>query len=299
MANEDLLLGRSVTVIAGNFKVTGLRMGFDITRSTSKTPNTAEVTIYNLSPSQRAALQAKGQNLVVEAGYGVKAGTIFAGTIRTATSTHDGPDWITKLKSADGELPYRSKRCVESFKAGTPISAVVKRICDVIGIPAQTALAKIDAAQYRQGAVQFLNGTTVDGPAQQALDSMMQMAGLEWSIQDGALQVLTIGAALDGDAVLLSGTDKQTGLIGSPEVAEKAQAAGATAAAGTDQSASKSKAPRHIIKVNSLLNPRIRPGTKLKLESSLLQGYYRVDLVKHIGDTHDVPFYSQMECRAL
>lgn len=290
MPTGQKLFGRSVRITAGTTQITGLRMSFEVKRSLSKTPNSAEVTLWNLNQEHRAALQQKGQRLLIEAGYGTELLVLFNGFTRTVSSTHQGPDWVTKIRSADGELAYRTARVVESFKAGTPVKAVIKTLCQRLGIPLQDALAKVDASTFRAGAQQFINGVTLDGEVHELLDPMLRAAGLEWSIQNGALQIVPLGSALDGDAILLTSTDKQTGLVGSPEVAEKKDAA-----AG----AKVSKSPKHIVKVTALLNPRIEPGKKLKLESELLTGFYRVDEVSHRGDTHGQDYYSEAECRAL
>lgn len=274
------LFGRQVRITVGTTEITGLRMAFDVKRSLSKEPNTAEVTIYNLNAQHRAALQDKGNQLIVEAGYGKELAVLFRGTIRTATSVHQGPDWITKVHSGDGEVEYRQKRVVESFKPGTPIKTVVKTVCQRIGLSAGATEQAIDAATWRGGRTQFTQGMTLTGPAERVLTSLLDGAGLEWSIQDGQLQILPLGTALNADLVHL---DKTSGLVGSPEIGEK----------------EKKGKKFHVLKVTSLLNAKICPGRKLSLDALLVKGNYRVDKVQHAGDTHDRPFYSIAECRSL
>ena len=117
----------------------------------------------------------------------------------------------------------------------------------------------------------------------------MGRQGLEWSIQEGQLQVLPPDEGSDEDVVVLSAA---TGLIGTINKTKVVNQSLLTKKDG--------KLINAGISCTSLLNPDIRPGRRIKIESSFrpdLNGIYRVIKVKHTGDTHAQPWYSEIEAR--
>ena len=93
-------------------------------------------------------------------------------------------------------------------------------------------------------------------------------------MQDGALQVLVSGQALERTAVLLS---SETGLIGSPEVSSKG-----------------------ILRARSLLNPEIFPGRKIKVETKeIKEPQFRIARVIFSGETFGQDWYVDIEAESL
>lgn len=271
------LFERYIAVTVGTRRITGLRMAFKIQKNARHEPNTCELSIWNLSASSRAALAQANQPTIIEAGYIDQHEILFSGDLRKAISTRQGPDWVTTLKAGDGERAYRTARISESFAVGTAIKQAAKTVARSLGVSLGDAEAKIDAATHRTGLTQFVKGTVASGPAREAMSSFMTDLGLEWSIQDGALQVIRADEATNETAVYLS---PASGLVGSP-------------AAGTD-----TKNPG-VIKITSLLQGGIRPGRKIKLDAGGLAGFYKTEKVTHTGDTHGTPWYSEAEAVPL
>jgi hypothetical protein len=248
-----------------------VRMAFKITKDRKAEPNKCEVQIYNLSPDSRAGIQ-KGQLLTVEAGYAGTVAQIFQGDIRTISHVHNSGDWITKLTAGDGETAHRSARCVDSFGPKTKVSAVLQRLIDAYGLKAGNAISVVKEKARIQ---EYLQGKTLSGRASEQLERVLADVGLEYSIQDGALQVVEIGKAVDAPAILL-GPD--SGLIGSPELAEE----------GKDK--------KTVIKFKSLLQPKIIPARLVDLDSATKKGVVRVDKLTHNGDTFaNAPYYTECE----
>lgn len=254
-------------------RIAGMRIKFGIDKSLGRDPNTAEITVSNLRDNSRSQLQAKGAKVVLLAGYDDNLSQIFAGTIKHADqSTQVG--WDSRVQCGDGERAMRWGRISTSIKGSVDALELVKRIAGALEIDpgnASTVLAG--------GARRFESGYAADGNAAAELDRVLGAAGMEWSIQDGRLQVLTRGATTADIAVLL---EPDTGLVGSPEV-------------GTNDK----RGGRSFVKVRSVLNPLLKPGAKIDLRSKAHRGILRAEKVRHSGDTGGNEWYSDVEATQI
>lgn len=99
------------------------------------------------------------------------------------------------------------------------------------------------------------------------------MLGLEASIQDGALQILTKGLAVQRTAVVLS---PQSGLLDSPSIG-----------------------PGGILKARALLNHDIFPGRLVCIKSQLIDSrFFRVERANYTGDIAGPDWFVEIEGRA-
>lgn len=268
------LFARACRVIVAGVEVQGLRVSFKVKKTLKKEPNEAEVKIYNLSPAHRTALQKKGEPFLLEAGYGTDLRHVFTGDIRFGDSVREGPDWVTKIQSGDGERAYKFATISETFGKNTPVRSVAGRVLNAMGIDSKQA---VDSLKTLAG--QFVRGYVAHGKASVELDQLLKGTGLNWSIQDGRVQILGDGAAAAGEALVLSSA---TGLIGSPEH-------------GTPENEGDSP----VLKVKSLLQPQLKPGGVVRMDSLNVKGDFRVETITHQGDTFGQDWYSDMELRQL
>lgn len=267
---SEKLLGRRCVLSVDELEIEGLRVAFKIHKDSGSTPNTAEIRVSNLAMVSRKHMQKKGAKVILAAGYEENVAIIFSGDARLIDHVRDGSNWVTKIQCGDGERAYSTTRVSEAFKAGTQVKDVIKHHIAKMGIDAGNAHEKLNTMVS-----QFVNGYSAHGRAAAELDHLFASHGLEWSIQDGRLMVLAPNEASKEAAVELS---PETGLVGSPELgtSEKEQGAG-------------------IVKVRSLLQPRIRPGIRLVVDSEAVKGTLRVRAVDHMGDTHGGDWYSVAE----
>ncbi len=238
----------------------GLRVAFTIARSVKPEPNTCEIKVWNLSKATRTRLeQAKELSINVEAGYSIQS-QLFLGSLRTAISSTEGPDIVTTIGSGDGEKAYSQKRINVSIPKGTPLAVAVDNIILAMGIgPGNKGQHQFS---FANGTTIFSNGTVISGSASRELTHLLRSAGLTWSIQNGALQVLQKRGALLADAVLLSSA---TGMIGSPTVNNKGE-----------------------LSASCLMIPGVEPGKLLVVASRHAEGNYRIEKCTYRGDTHAV-----------
>ena len=156
-----------------------------------------------------------------------------------------------------------------SLHKATPHADLLKTIAGQMGLQVsadQLALA---------GSGSTPGPTALYGFAHAEMDVLCRSLGLEWSIQNGRLLLLREDAATAETAVVLT---PATGLIGTP------------------QRNAKEPGKKRTIDVQSRLQPALKPGRLVKLESQTLSGLLRCRTVEMLGDTHGSDWTSSCEC---
>lgn len=277
------LYGRVVEVLVGpkggtGKLITDLRIQFKVEKTLDPQPNQAQIQITNLSDATRALCETEGAFIVLRAGYTGAVKTLYQGDIARVDTRIQGPDIVTSIEAGDGEQEYRNAKADVSFGPGAKFTQVFGALSDRLG------LAK-GSVKIPNPGDQFLQGYTGAGTVREQLDYLAEKQGLEWSIQDGQLQMLAPEASTDEDVVVLSAA---TGLVGSPFKTKVTRPDLARKGKGKDESG---------IQAIALLNAELRPGRRIQVESRLVNGIYKIQKVSHSGDTHGNSFYSELEAR--
>jgi hypothetical protein len=289
---------RSSTVTVGPQQVQnvglqrGLRVVFEVKRTLkAKEPNTCDLKVWGLSDSTLATIaQASTKSTVVaapptgipgvagkpvkvipvqiDAGYVGQTSTIFLGEMRSAQSVTDGPEIITELNTGDGDVALGLQRMNASFLAGTTPQQVVQALLAQAGIGSGNLAAALPIFARAQGTL-FVRGVTLKTNPARALADICASVGLEFSIQNGAAQFLSLGQPLAGKALLISPT---SGLIGTPTVDTVG-----------------------ICSFVSLILPGLNPGAPVQLDSKFVQGTFRILSVEYSGDTWGNEWYCKCE----
>lgn len=292
-----LLFRRAARIVIGTIELVvdptdpaaSLDVAFNVERSLKPEPNTCEAQVWNLNADHRSQLEEagappktkskskkpepkppKGVPCTIEAGYEEQTALLFSGTLRTVFSMREGADIVTTLQSGDGEKEYQRSRINLSIAKKTPNASLLKQIVKALGI-GEGNLASITSAL--PAAPLFPAGGVLSGSASQIMTRIAQSLGFEWSIQDGALQILEVSSPILGTAVLLT---PDTGLVGSPSVDSEG-----------------------VLSAQCLLIPDIFPGRLLVLESERLKGSYRVDRCNYSGNTAGADWYIDLEAKKL
>lgn len=245
-------------------RVTGSRVSFTVEKSSSRAPNSLEIKIYNLNDNTTALLLKRDYTVILEAGYKDSVEVLYAGDILSARDEWQAPDRLTTLECGDGAKAIRSSTIFASFRGGVDAGQIFSRLSASMGLPLGP-VSGLDGAQY-------LSGFSASGSTAGVLDTLARRLGVSWSVQDGSLVVRPLGEAIPGEIVSLS---EKTGLLGSPERTERG------------------------VRVKSLLQPRIGPGRKIRLDSRLIKGDFVVEKVTHTGDTHGDDWSTDAEAREL
>ena len=239
-----------------------LDIAFEVTKDSTRAPNTAAIQVYNLSPARRASITTPVQ-ISLKAGYKDLTSTIFVGRARDIGSNpgifsqRSDTDVITTFEAKDGGTGYTNGRIETSFGAGVPILTVLKAAVEALGV----GLGNLEstALTLTGGADNYPEGTVLSGPARNEVNRVVSSCGLRWSIQDGNFQLQRGSQPVETRAITLS---PSTGLIGSP-----------------------SKGADSKVNAQAMLIPGLYPSRVVVLESTTHEGNYQVKSVRYVGDT--------------
>lgn len=277
------LYQRDIKVIAGPLTISPrtasgeaqpmLALTFQIDKDDGREPNKAKLRIWNLTETNRAKLQEKGLEVIIEAGYVDEIVQVFKGNIARSTITRDQVDWITDLGLIDGGNALKSARVHKSFRGGQPVGQMLKQAAETLGLDLGNLQEKVNADGARSVLKELVSSFVMSGSSADVVDKLASSMGLKFSVQDGKMQFLAKNEPLPGPAVRLSAG---TGLLGSPSIGEKG-----------------------AVKVKALLNGRIVPGRKVELESAVASGTYVARKLRHSGASWGDDWTTTLEMVAL
>lgn len=264
---SDLFLRRAVLKVGPRGKpgkeFDGLKIQFEVEKNSESFANPGKITIFNLNKDSRGALERKDLVCFLSVGYGEAIGQIFQGDITKVKSEHNGIDWTTQIEAGDGQFAIEQTTFDKSYQAGVTMQTMLN---DVIGSFTGNGLSVGAVEGVKQES--FNSGVTLSGSAKEILDDLTKKQGLEWSIQDGTIQILSPTDKTKEVAILCS---KESGLIGRPAKREQG------------------------LELKMLINPEFRPGRALLVESKEFNGIYRIRKVVFSGDSHEGEFVAKIE----
>jgi hypothetical protein len=273
------LWNRECYVTVDGLEIRGLRIRFRATKTLTSDPNTLDLEITNLASSTRAKMQKKRAAVIVVAGYKGTSEVIFSGDARSTDHARQGAEWVTHIQCGDGEKAYTRSVSAFSLAPGAGVAEVLKRLVSDLPVASKDALSAIGRGDFELAFRTFQQGFTSQGKTVRELERALSVHGIDWSIQDGKLQLLQGRKSTKESAVLLS---PKTGLIGSP-----------------DHGSPEKPGMPQFLKMQSLLQPSIRPGRAIRLESESFNGDYRAEKVMHAGDSHGQEWTTSIEARPL
>lgn len=267
--------------------LSGLHIKFSIKKADAQTPNTAEIRVYNVAETTVARIRKEFSRVVLQAGYEANLGVIFDGNIKQARfGRENGTDTYIDIAAGDGDDAYNYAVVNTTLAAGASqrdqINAAASPMSErgvkpgYIGETGETKLAR---------------GKVMYGMARDYMRQSAEASDTTWSIQDGKLQFVPNTGVLPNQAVVLN---SKTGLVGQPEQTNDG------------------------IKARCLLNPMLKIGGKVQInEKDVAQakladtskdaqankpadiaadGFYRLLVVEHSGDTRGNDWYSDLIC---
>lgn len=276
------LFGRKVAITVNTTRYTDLDVAFTIKKTLKPEPNTCEVTIWGLNRDRQAELEAivprgtkqasKGIPCEIEAGYEGGMSLLWRGDLRTVETVHERPEVITHLTSGDGEKSWKHARLHVSYGPQTPVETSLRAIARSLGV-AEGNLSKVVSRLKVGGSAIWPTGKVLTGSVSRQLVSIARSSGLEVSIQDGALQFLDRGQALEGTALKLN---SNTGLIGSPSIDNEG-----------------------IVTFSTLMIPDLRCGASVVIDAERVKGNFRLVEIEWSGDTSSSDWYANCKGEPL
>lgn len=286
--------GEAITIASAAGQ--GLRFLYDVVRTATPAPNAGSVTIYNLaertrqllagavdrtafdfrppsadSPFRTDAVLVDLPELVARryqyayvrlaAGYDGQLAQISEGTSARTRSRHSGVDWETTIELGDGEGQLAHATASRTFERGEPVFSAVRHLVRTMGLLAGNVTeATWSALQLLGGQLggdqHFATPYTPEGDPAEQLTLLLQVYGLRWFVDQGAVWLLGRAGYLPEAPVDLGPPREE------PEVTD----AGIRATV------------RH--------SPLVRPGGRAILRSRLTRDTWFVQAVRFYGDTH-------------
>src|SRR5690606_17307106 len=234
---------RRISVTVDTIRFDALDCFFRVRKSLKPEPNTCELTVYNLNEDHRNQLEGlvpkgnapatQGISCSIEAGYKDGVSLIWNGDLRTAETIFEGPDVLTVLSSGDGEKAWKHAREHVAFGPKTPVVTALRAMARALGV-GEGNLSQVAARMRVAGSAIFPTGKVSTGAVSRECVNLARSAGLEVSIQDGALLFLDRGESAMSTPVLLS---EEAGMVGQPTIDNEG-----------------------VLRIRTKLNPEIRCG---------------------------------------
>lgn len=270
-------IGAAIGNIRAGLRVERHRCAFRVEKTNKPEPNKCALQVWGLSREQRAQIEElrpragskRGVPVLIEAGYKETGiAQIFLGDFGTVYSRHEGAEWITTIESGDGQAAKLSA-ITQSYGPQTSPDIALRAIVRALGVD-EGNVAVIAARLRTTGAATlFAKRAVLSGSAYEHMTQFARSAGLEWSIQDGAVQLIDQGKVLAGFAVNLG---PRSGLIGTPTID-----------------------PKGVLSCQMLIQPSVKVGSLLVLNSAAVRGNYKIERATWEGDTHGIPWYITVE----
>src|SRR5699024_5412959 len=255
-----------------------VRTTFDLRKDLEEQPNYHTARVWNLKPETTKAMQEPDTRCVLYAGYEDEGAKLIAsGDLVYAYSYKRGPDVVTEINFLDGRVSVRDTVVTLGYGEGVKAKQIIADIAGQMGLP----------VVYGKGAPDrtWANGFSFYGAAHVALHKITRGTGLQWSIQDGQLNIITEGGTTPKQAfVLHSGS----GLLGSPNKTRQGaqdKAVVQDEKTGLEETILQQRQQWDGWLVESLLLPTVVPGDLIKMESRAVQGWFKTKTVHHVGDS--------------
>ena len=262
-------------------EITQLKITFSIAKTAKKNPNSCTVTVWNLAKATREKFEEPNGRLVLYAGYKEDVGPImiFQGNVTSANTERDGADIKTTFELADGYRELRDSTISVGYAEGINSKQMLQDVSKSLDMP----LTLPDDAPARV----WQNGFTYYGSSRVLLDKIVNATNLEWSVQNGEVQVIEKEGVTNRRGVLIS---SHSGMVKSPVRVKQAK----VQKAGTKTEVIPNAESDSGWKVTTLLMPGINPGDRVILESLSANGIFRVESITHKGDSHGGDWHSEL-----
>lgn len=284
---------RKVSLIVGNASGQGLDLSelhlrFTIWSATTQSPKHTTIRVYNVADATAKRLQQEFQQVFLQAGYDGNFGLIFSGAIKQIRKGRENAtDTFVDIVAADADEAYNWSVVNTTLAAGwsqTDYHGALLQSMSPYGVTAGYA-PNFAATKLPRGKVCY-------GMTRDYMRQLAGAAGTQWTIQDGQLHMVPVSGYLPNQAVVLT---SDTGMVGLPTQTVDG------------------------ITVKCLLNPNIKPGTRIQINNASIQqaalsvnytatnyfpsldddGFYKVYAMTQTGDTRGPAFHTDMICAAV
>ena len=202
--------GQVIAAMSGNPDA-ALRVRFKIQQKNIQAPNRIQAIVSNLSDATARALIKEYLPVTLSAGYVGNTGLLFQGKTTQVIKGRESPtDTILQLYAGDSEDAYNHGVISKSFAAGsTPqqhVQALTQALSSFGVTQGYLPTSLLSSPSYPRG-------VAMAGMVRDYLRTLSLSKGCQWSIQNGALQVVPASGYVPGSPFIMNAT---SGMIGMP-----------------------------------------------------------------------------------
>lgn len=260
-----------------------LQISFDVSKSSSNKDrsNSATIEVYNLSDDSLKLIDVDYPFASLSVGYrdiGLKQ--IISGQVTDVTTRKSGTDRITQLTIGSAYVKLNHELISKTLPPGR-VRDAYEALAKEIGIT-RTVFNSVNIESP------IIHGYPLSGTKREMLDELSEKYGTDWQIDDDTLYVHDSDRGNSEKFELAYVISKYTGLIDN-----------AYRTSGDVRRSEKDKVKKPGIQFKCLLNPDIVAGSILKLEDTLIQGWVKVDSLRHIGSWRENDWYTEVQCSMI
>jgi hypothetical protein len=248
-------------------------MQFAVKKTVTPEPNTALITVHNLSADKRNQIATTGTVARLEAGFKEdpqNVRVICDMDVVDAQSSTESPNVITRIAAGDGMNAKRSPAKSYSYAGGKSVKDILSEVVADAGLTLRDLGDVVDDVYH--------NGFSEAGPFDDIMNKLAGKLEARWSIQNGEVMLTRLDQPAQASIISVNA---ESGLI-------RAQRRNKV---GTP----KSPAQKDGWVARALLLPIVEPGAKVKLKSEDADGIFMVAALTHTGDTHSQEWFTDLE----
>lgn len=261
--------------------IKGVNIAFSFAKDSdnSRTTNSAEISVFNLSKDQRKLIDGDFIEISLSVGYkDTGAQLMVQGNVVEVTHNKSGPDWITTFKVGEAYAALNHKRVRALVSAGKTIENCIDVVREAMG-------GDIAKGTYRGDGLKkpVVSGMSLHGTPKEQLIRLCKANNLEWNITGNVLNITGKNEPSSKSTVNATVLTGETGLINVPYY---------TSAEG--KKLPKDKTRKRGVKFEALLNTALVPGSIVKLEDPDISGFFRIN-TSHFSGSYRGDAW-QVEC---
>ena len=279
--------GKDGVIISAGAKSNALNIKFDIIKDLTQRTNKCSLSIYNLSDDTRKLLEKEDTICTLEVGYSQSAGLkrIFVGYITQTRTRYSNGNVETQLELADGQIAIRDTVVHLSYSEGVSREKPLRDIASAMGLDLKISKDVTFST--------IANGLVLHGKGATCLDTVCNGTNAKWSIQNNVLQIIKTEGTFQQEAIVLN---VNSGLVGYPERILKADRKNIkNQSTNSKKHKARTKEKKAGWKLACLLQPTLNPADLIRIQSKVIDGWYKIESLKHVGEYAGQQWYTELE----